>query len=76
MKNMGNKWILVLSFGVIMSGLIGVSYNASIASIAKSSVGEIEKIPLYSVSTRGQLFGYTAEIVPGYNNEHIEILVN
>jgi len=39
---MNNQWIFVLSFGVAMSLLIGVSYNALIAT---SPLGEREKIP-------------------------------
>jgi len=41
--------VFVLSFGVVISLLIGVSYNGSNAT---SSLEEREKIPLYYVSTR------------------------
>ncbi|MGH9976007.1 MAG: hypothetical protein ACRD8Z_09260 [Nitrososphaeraceae archaeon] len=52
MKNINNEWMLVVFFGVIISLLIGVSYNASNATL---SLGEREKIPLYYASTRDLL---------------------
>jgi len=60
--------VFVLSFGVVISLLIGVSYNGSNAT---SSLEEREKIPLYYVSTR-DILNITYEIITGpvgYQNE-------
>ena len=60
--------VFVLSFGVVISLLIGVSYNGSNAT---SSLEEREKIPLYYVSTR-DIQNITYEIITGpvgYQNE-------
>lgn len=64
MKNRHNELI----FGVVISLLIGVSNNGSIAT---SSLEDGEKIPLYYVSTR-DLLNITYEIMTGpegYKNE-------
>jgi len=70
MKNivpMKNGWLLVLSFGLILLLLIGVSYNKSIAT---PSTGEANKIPLYYTSTRDlQILTYAVETGPGYGND-------
>ena len=70
MKNivfMNNECGFVLSLGLILLLLIGVSYNTSIAT---SSTGETNKIPLYYTSTR-DLHNptYVVETGPGYGND-------
>jgi Alpha/beta hydrolase of unknown function (DUF900) len=71
MKNtvtMNYEWWFVFSLGLILLLLIGTSYNASIASSPSSE--ETEKISLYYVTTRNQIFGYdTSSTEPGYDNE-------
>jgi hypothetical protein len=63
---MKNRWLLVVSFGLILLLLIGGSYTSIATS---SSSGETEKIPLYYVTTRDQVLGYKADTRPGYGND-------
>ena len=65
---MNNGLEFVLSLGIILVFLIGISYNESNAT---SLIGEKEKIPLYYVSTR-DILSITYENVTGpvgYQNE-------
>jgi hypothetical protein len=64
---MNNEWGFVLALGLILLLLIGASYNTSIAT---SSTGETNKIPLYYTSTRDlQNPTYEVETGPGYGND-------
>jgi hypothetical protein len=64
---MSNEWGFVLALGLILLLLIGASYNTSIAA---SSTGETNMIPLYYASTRNLSNpSYEVETGAGYGND-------